>query len=183
MLTTRPFFSYNTLGDKMKVLKADGKNVVIFLPTFNIFLDRLKRDELENYFRTLFLKLENRYGTSQSGFYQIYVYKDIYYGAILEIEEEDIPYLDYIDSEVEMNIHIPKDTCFMYQVKDILDFDIEILKSSKLYYYDHYFYIELKSEISKRNYFRLLEYSEIIYGEKVKKIQKLGKLFSMAFCE
>lgn len=183
MFTTELFFSYNTLGDKMKVLKNDGKDVVIFLPASNIFLDRLKKEELEDYFKMIFLKLEERYGIDQSGFYQIYVYKDSYYGAVLEIEEEDIPYLDYIDNEVEMNIHIPKDTSFMYQLEDIFDLDKEILNASNLYYYQNKFYIELKKEVLKKNYFRLLEYGELIYGEKVKKIQKLGKLFSCSFCE
>ncbi|MCI8545383.1 MAG: hypothetical protein HFH09_04050 [Bacilli bacterium] len=167
----------------MKVLKNDGKDVVIFLPASNIFLDRLKREELEDYFKTLFLKLEDRYGIDHCGFYQIYVYKDSYYGAILEIEEEDLPYLDYIDNEVEMNIHIPKDTSFMYQLEDILDLDIEILKASNLYYYQNRFYIELKREVQKKNYLQLLEYGELIYGEKVKKVQRSGKLFSCLFCE
>ncbi len=183
MFTTKQFFSYNTLGDKMKVLKNDGKNVVIFLPSSNIFLDRLKREELEEYFRALFLKLEERYGIDQSGFYQIYVYKDSYYGAILEIEEEDIPYLDYMDNEVEMNIHIPKNTNFMYRLEDILDLSEEILSASNLYYYRNKFYLELKKEVSKKNYLRLLEYGELVYGEKIKKIQKSGKLFSYVFCE
>lgn len=183
MFTTKLFFSYNTLGDKMKVLKNDRKDVVIFLPASNIFLDRLKREELEDYFKTLFLKLEDRYGIDHCGFYQIYVYKDSYYGAILEIEEEDLPYLDYIDNEVEMNIHIPKDTSFMYQLEDILDLDIEILKASNLYYYQNRFYIELKREVQKKNYLQLLEYGELIYGEKVKKVQRSGKLFSCLFCE
>ncbi len=183
MFTTQLFFSYNTLGDKMKVLKKDGKNVVIFLPSFNIFLDRLKKDELEDYFRALFLKLEERYGIDQSGFYQIYVYKDIYYGVVLEIEEEEIPYLDYLDNEVEMNIHIPKETIFMYQLEDILALDLDTLKASDLYFYQNKFYIELKKEISKKNYFQLLEYGELIYGDKTKKIQKLGKLFHSIFCE
>lgn len=183
MFTTKLFFSYNTLGDKMKVLKNEGKDVVIFLPASNIFLDRLKKEELEEYFRTLFLKLEERYGLDQSGFYQIYVYKDPFYGAILEIEEEDIPYLDYMDNEVEMNIHIPKDTSFMYQLEDIFDLDVEILNASNLYYYQNKFYIELKREVQKKNYLRLLEYGELIYGEKTKKVQKLGKLFSYLFCE
>ncbi|MCI9233358.1 MAG: hypothetical protein HFH08_02025 [Bacilli bacterium] len=167
----------------MKVLKNEGRDMVIFLPSSNIFLDKLKREELEDYFKSLFLKLEERYGIDQSGFYQIYVYKDSYYGAILEIEEEDIPYLDYMDNEVEMNIHIPKSTNFMYQVEDILDLDKDILNLANLYYYQNKFYIELKKEISKKSYLKLLEYGELIYGEQVQKIQKFGKLFHSVFCE
>lgn len=183
MFATKSFFSYNTLGDKMKVLNYNDKSVVIFLPTPNLLLETLSKEELEDYFRSLFLKLGNRYEINQNGFYQITIYKDAFFGSILEIEEEEIPYFDYMDTQVEMSIHIKKDSFFMYEVADILDLEEEIIKKSNLYFVQNKFYIELKSKIMEKNYMKLLEYGKIIYGEKVKKVQKYGKLLDKCLCE
>ena len=155
--------SYNSLGDKMRVMKLDQEDVVIFLPNFSF--DLLNRDVSEDYFRDLFLKLEDCYEIEMNGFYQIDLYTDSNYGTVVKIEGDDIPYFDYFDHQVEMSIHVNKENCFLYQVEDILDLPSEILEKSSFYQYQNSFFIQLNEAVSKPNYIRLLEYGSLVYGE------------------
>lgn len=172
--------SYNSLGDKMKVMKLDQEDVVIFLPNFSF--DLLNRDVLEDYFRDLFLKLEDCYEIEMNGFYQIDLYTDSNYGTVVKIEGDDIPYFDYFDHQVEMSIHVNKENCFLYQVEDILDLPSEILEKSSFYQYQNSFFIQLNEAVSKPNYIRLLEYGSLVYGEMARKIMNFGKLFRKSLC-
>lgn len=155
----------------------DSHNVAIFLPKSSFFMDFSCKEKLEDNFKELLLNLEESYQIEMKGFYQIKVYQDSYYGTIIEIEEEEIPYFDYLDSQIEMNIHIVKNVCILYQVEDILNLDYEILKSSDLFQYENHFYIKLKKEIKYPNYLKLLEQGTVIYGDRTYNILKFGRLF------
>lgn len=172
--------SYNSLGDKMKVMKLDQENVVIFLPNFSF--DVLNRDVLEDYFKELFLKLEDCYEIEMNGFYQIDIYMDSNYGTVVKIEGDDIPYLDYFDHSVEMSIHVNKDHGFLYQVEDVLDLPSEVLEKSSFYRYQNDFFLQIDSSVSRSSYIRLLEYSSLVYGEEARKVMNFGKLFHKSLC-
>lgn len=182
MFTTLLTISYNTLGDMMKVMKLEQNNVVIFLPTPFFSLDFSSKDDLEDYFRELFLKLEDHYDFNMSGFYDIEVYEDSYYGAIFTIEEEDIPYFDCLDRQVEMSIRISKEKEFLYKIEDPLDLNEEIVSASQFYQYQNEFFLKLTKKLTIASYMRLLEYSTLVYGKKVKNIQKFGHLFLFNLC-
>lgn len=166
----------------MKVMKMDQESVVVFLPNPIFSVDLSCKDQLEEYFRALFLKLEEYYDMHMRGFYQIRVYQDPNYGAIFEIDEEDVPYFDYLDQQVEMSIQIIKESFFLYQVEDILQLNRDIIKCCTFYQYQNHFYLKLNEKISLGNYIKLLEHSEIIYGSKTKRITRLGKLFQFTLC-
>ncbi len=166
----------------MKVMKLEQNNVVIFLPTPFFSFDFSCKDELEDYFRELFLKLEDHYDFNMSGFYDIEVYEDSYYGAIFTIEEEDMPYFDCFDRQVEMSIHISKEKEFLYKIEDPLDLEQGIISCSEFYQYQNQFFLKVKKKLTTASYMRLLEYSTIVYGKKVKNIMKFGKLFHFTLC-
>lgn len=173
-------FSYNILGDKMKVMKMEEDDVVIFLPKSDISLDFSSKDHLEEYFKKLFLKLEEQYDMNMNGFYQIEVYEDSYYGVIFEIKMEDIPCFDYFDRQVEMSIHISKDTCFLYQIDDPFNFDEEMRSELSFYQYQNHFFVKREENLKKANYLKLLEHSNLIYGKLVNNILRFGK--QIHFC-
>lgn len=183
MFTTIGPFTYNMLGDTMKIIKMDQEKVIIFLPSPIFSVDLCEKDQLEDYFRALFLKLEEYYDMNMRGFYQIRVYQDSNYGAVFEIDEEDVPYFNYLDQQVEMSIQIIKGSFFLYQVEDILELDQDIIKSCTFYQYQNHFFLKLNEKISLGNYIKLLEHSEIIYGSKTKRITRLGKLFQFTLCQ
>lgn len=166
----------------MKVMKMEEENVVIFMPIQNILIDFSSNDVLEDYFRKLFLKLEAQYDLDMSGLYQIEVYQDPRYGAVFDIEVEEVPYFDYLEHQVEMSIHIVKDPLFLYQIDDLLNIEKEILKKSKIYQYKKKFFIKLPKEISNRNYIKLLEIGNLVYGKEAKIITKLGKQLFYNLC-
>lgn len=159
----------------MKVEWNDQNNMVIFLPAPSFELNFSLKDEMEDYFRTLFLKLDHLYNLNFEGFYHVAVYHDKYYGVILEIEKEDLPYIDCLEQQIEMSIHIMNEPHFLYQLEDILPLPSNILNNSKCYLYQNQFFIELTNEISYFDYVKLLEYATIVFGKKAKKIIGLGK--------
>lgn len=125
-------------------------------------------EEVEEYFRTLFSKLEEYYQITIEGFYNISVFLDKSEGMILKLEKEDIDYYHF--HQIEMRI-VKEDTVFLYQVEDILDFlesDVDI------YFYKNEFYI--KNNDQKKVY-NLYEFGKIIY-ENTDIILKKGLLFT-----
>ena len=102
--------------------------------------------------------LEKYYNISYSN-YDIRAYINKYYGIILEIKESNYEYFDNIN----INLKVLKDTLFLYEVDDPLDYI-----DNDIYYYDNKFYISIKKlDIN------LIENSNIIYGDYVYKI--IGK--------
>ena len=55
-------FSYNNVGEKMKILFFDENKLIIYLNNYYcIDLDLKSKDNLEKYFRALFLKINKNY--------------------------------------------------------------------------------------------------------------------------
>ena len=151
----------------MKIDFRDN-NLIVFLNKRSIDgIDFYNKSELEKYFRNLFLLFKNIYDFELSGSYDINVYTDSYYGAILEIISVDDNYFEYCDV-IDMNIVVSKYRNFLYK-SDILIKNIDC----NIYSYDGSFYYELNDS----DFFRLgllIENSDIIYGEDVCFIKQNG---------
>lgn len=132
-------------------------------------IDFTKKDELEKYFKELFLRLKEYYNIKISGYYNINVYIDEFYGVALELQKEELDYYDYFDNQVDMHI-ITEELNFLYSIEDY--FVTKELDFSKLYYYKDKYYI---SSNINTNYSYLLENSEIIY-KNTKEIIKFGRV-------
>lgn len=160
----------------MHVEIIDDFKMIIYLNNMQInSVDFNKKEDLQEYFKKLFRNLKNFYNMNINGFYNINVYKDEYYGIILEIEKEDIDYIEYFDGQVDMNITVESDNIFLYEIDDYFNIDEKIINKIKVYQYKNKLYIKIISNISNVDFGEMLEFSKIIYANESEQIIKYGK--------
>lgn len=128
--------------------------------------------KLEDYFKKLFLKLSQKYDIELTGYYDVIIYKDSNYGAVIEFSNDDIDYYSYFN-QVDVKIIMSKRDLFLYEINYNF-IDDKILKKCECYKFLDKLYLKINS-IDRENYFKLLELSNIIYGSKVDEILKYGK--------
>lgn len=127
----------------MKVIVNDELNTIIFLNKMIIeSIDFLDKEDAEDYFRQLFLKLKERYNIVINGYYILNLYIDEYYGMIIELKKEEMDYFDYYDNQIDMKIVINNEMNFLYEIEmgKILEYSTiiyneetnDIIKYSKL---------------------------------------------------
>jgi len=144
----------------MKVSMEDDK-IIVFLSK-NIFNIEDIEDELKNIFNKLFVY----YDINVKGYYDIYLYKDNNYGAILECFKDDYVSLeDFIDVKL-----IIKGNCILYEVEDIPNFNFKY----NVYAYNNKFYLEILDNISSKEESIVLENSNIVY-KNIDEIKKYAK--------
>lgn len=157
----------------MKIVMRDDK-IVVFLNKKEIvnldFNDELK---LEEYFKMLFIKLKKNYEIELNGYYNIDVYQDKQFGAILEIENEELEYYNYFN-QIDMKINILKNSSFLYEIEYGF-LDNEILSQTICYKNSDKIYLKIEKDINDITFAKILEYSEIIYGDVIQDILKYGK--------
>ena len=157
------------MGDRVKI-EIGEEEITLFLRKNEIEnFDFEDIDEVEDYFRTLFLKLEEFYNIVIEGFYNIHVFLDKNEGMVLKLEKEDIDYY-HAFHQVEMRI-VKEDTLFLYQVDDVLNFlraDVDI------YVYKDQFYLQNRK---KKEEYSLYEFGRLIY-ENTDNILKQGVLLT-----
>jgi len=151
--------SYNNIGDYMKVIIIDDDNIIVFLNKFNIKnIDFDSKENIEKNFRNIFLRLKHIYNLNIKGYYNINIYTDKFYGAVLEIEHEDIEYFDYFDNKVDMRVNVVSDSKFLYKIKDIFCLDKTLLNNIYLFkndYYSSYVKDWWVGQYSRATYYRL----------------------------
>lgn len=158
----------------MKIDIEDDNNLIVFLnrvvsDNFNF----TEKDNLEDNFRSIFNSIKDRYLLDISGYYNIIMYKDNIYGIILEVEKDPLEYFDYFN-QIEMRITLSNHDVFLYKIIDNnLNFDIDNIE---LYSYKGNLYAKAKETISLIELGKLLEYSNIIYGEKTNIVLKYGNV-------
>ncbi len=155
----------------MKINIIDENNFVIFLNKFlckEINLD--DQDNLEDNLRNIFTKLKERYKMDVNGYYNITVYQDNYYGAVFEIEKEEINYFDY---DIDMHLNIKK-TPILYEIDDIFNFI-----DKKIYLYKNRYYLKLENDCNDFELGRITENSRLTYGLIVDEILRYGKVISI----
>ena len=139
----------------------EDDKIIVFLSK-NIFNIEDIEDELKNIFNKLFVY----YDINVKGYYDIYLYKDNNYGAILECFKDDYVSLeDFIDVKL-----IIKGNCILYEVEDIPNFNFKY----NVYAYNNKFYLEILDNISSKEESIVLENSNIVY-KNIDEIKKYGK--------
>lgn len=123
-------------------------------------LDNKKYNEDSDIKKTLinvFDNLEKYYNITFTSDYNLELYINRYYGMILEIKENE----DFIyDDIVNLKLNILRDTLFLYEVDDPLEYI-----NYEIYYYNDKFYVN-----AKREDINLIEDSNLVYGDIVYKI-------------
>ena len=164
----------------MHIEVIDDLNIIIYLNHNHIKnIDFSKKEDLQEYFKTLFMNLKDCYGIDINGFYNINVYKDKYYGVILEIEKENIEYMDYFNGQIDMNIIVDNNSVFLYEIDDFFYLDLDIIDKINIHEYKSKLYINVIDDISDIQLGKMIEFSKIIYGEKGKQIIKYGKIVNI----
>lgn len=159
----------------MHIKIIDELNMIIYLNKFKLGnIDFNKREDLQDYFKNLFFNLKVYYNIDVNGFYNINVFKDRFYGIVLEIEKEDLDYMEYFNGSIDMNISIQSQN-FLYEIDDYFNIDKKILDKIKIYQYKNKLYLEIIEELSNINMAKICEFSKIIYQDNVNTIIKHGK--------
>ena len=105
----------------------------------------------------VFDNLKKYYNITFDSDYNLELYINRYYGMILEItENENFIY----DDIVNLKLNILRDTLFLYEVDDPLEYI-----NYEIYYYNDKFYVN-----AKREDINLIENSNLVYGDIVYKI-------------
>ena len=148
----------------MKV-EVISNGYIIYLNQFNLIdIDFKNMDILEDSFKNLLKKLNNYYHIDINGYYNINVYIDSYYGAILQIEKESLDYYDYFESDT-IAMRIKKiDADFLYEVEDFL-FAKDFLNKFKLITKNNHIYLKIIDDLSYKEYLLLTEMSKIVYDK------------------
>lgn len=122
------------------------------------------KKQVESCFREVFSKIKKRLDKDINGLFSINVYLNDSFGAILNIEKENIEYYDYFSNQIDMQIEIE------YDAKILLEFDdiFNIKCNNNIRRYNKKYYIEYDDDI------RYVEFSNVIYGLKVNNILKKG---------
>lgn len=154
------YFSYNNIGDNVKLDIIDEDELVIYLKKYKVYnIDFSDEKKLEDILKKLFNRLNEYYDIKIQGYYNIDIYIDKNYGGVLKLNKEELEYYDYFDNQVDMKIIINK-TPFMYQVEDFFDID---LKKYNVYKYLNNIYLLPKKRLSNIELAKLMENSVVIY--------------------
>jgi hypothetical protein len=127
-------------------------------------IDFLNIKLLEKFMRKIFLIMKNDYNIVVKGFYNIDIYLDKNYGAIIELEKDEID--DYFMDEIDSKIVVHKDNDFLYKIDDL-----SVLSNLKyeIYTYHKEIFIKLKERLDNIKLGLLLEHvKEIVYERKQK---------------
>lgn len=138
-------------------------------------IDFTNHEQIEKDFKNIFIILNKKYDIDINGYYSVKLYRNKFYGIILDIKLNDVDYIDYrdfFDNQIEMNIEV-LDTDILYEVEDF--FFLNKLENIDLYNYHNKLYISLKNKLDESEYLRLIEFSHVIYGLNAKKILSKGK--------
>lgn len=157
----------------LKTIMED-KKIIVFLNSDEIKnIDFSDDESLEEQFKEIFLKLNKKYDIELNGYYEVNIYKDGNYGIILEIITEDFDYYNYFN-QIDMKINISKLSSFLYEIKyEFLNNDI--FENCICYKYLNKIYLKVLDNIDRYTYFKILELSNVIYGEKTEEIIRYGK--------
>lgn len=146
----------------MKIEFKDG-NYIVYLNTYNIInMDFNNTKVLENDLKRLLLRLKKYYKIDIQGYYNITIYMDDYYGAILKIEEDN-DYYDYFDDTVLLRLKKIKNK-FLYEIDDI-SYVINYKDKIKINNNKDKIYLEILNSLDYKDYLKLLEISNIIFDK------------------
>lgn len=155
----------------MKLIVDNNKFIVFLNKDENIDFDN--KTKMEKYFKDLFSKIKNKYNVDISGYYNIDIYIDKYYGSIIEIEDEQLDYYTYFN-QIDMEINVLKNSLFLYEIGyEFLD--KKILDKVICYKINDKIYFQIISDIDDLLLAKIIEYGHILYGKEVDKIVKQGK--------
>ena len=152
------------------------ENIVIFLD--KLYLNNIDLKDynlIEKKLIKLINKIQNKYLIDLNGYYNVNIYKDENYGIIIDMQKEELEYIDYFNEQLEFNIEVIEDS-FLYKIDDILRLEKPLLNKFIIYKNKDNLYLKPKEKISNIELGIILENSEIIYGAQADKIKKKSQI-------
>lgn len=163
----------------MKLITSNNNTSIFLNKYYTKDLNIDNRELLENYFRRLFKSLNKNFDFNISGYYNIKIHIDNFYGAIIELIKDDVDYFDYFINQVDMRILIEKNSCFLYNIKDYFFIDDSLKKKIKIYLYQNEMFLKINEELNEIELGKILENGTIIYGKQVDKISNKGQIINI----
>lgn len=146
-------------------INMNENEIIVFLTKETIKnINFYDKEELEIYFKELFIKMKEKYSIDFKSFYDINVYLNNYYGAVIHIQEVMIDY--FFENQIDMKINVISDCLFLFKINNY--YDLKDYKN-KIYQYKNNFYIDID-----KNVFYFIEKCDIIYGTLAENIKKYG---------
>ena len=126
--------------------------------------------DIKDYVKKIILKIKERLGQYISGFYEVNVYLNDFYGMIIEmIKKSDF---DFFKDFIELDININKDSKMYFEFEDYF----VILNKNNIYFYNNKYYINI-DQLNSSEQLKLSEYGKVMYGNKLNEIEhKLQKI-------
>jgi len=108
----------------MKLELFNLNNITVYLN--NEYLKKINFDlknNVEQQFKKLFIKIKNIYNIEMSGYYEVIVYINDIYGMIIEIEKDNDEYIKLFGDTVDMKITFKFDSSIFYKLDEYKNFD------------------------------------------------------------
>ncbi len=132
-------------------------NNYYILKFLNTNFDIYDKNEVEKFTKNIIKKILKN--NNLNGYINFEVYLDKNYGMIINIYNKEN---NFIEDEIDVKITFNLEDSFLYLI-DYFDIIENNLNNQNIYYHNNKFYLDLTKSISKKDYYRLLELSEIIY--------------------
>lgn len=143
----------------MKIVSNGDDFTLFILNKYDIDLENIKK-----YIKNNVSLLKKKYRKSICGFYDVNVYVNKKIGMILEFKKDDE--LEFFRDVIDINVSIKKDSSIFLLLKELFLID----KFDKIYHFNDSFYIDVE-DISIEEFYRVLEFSDFIYGENLDRIK------------
>ena len=155
------------------------ENIVIFLDKIYLHtLDLTNQNLIEKKLIKLINKIQNKYSIDLNGYYNVFIYKDNNYGLIIDMQKEELEYLDYFNNQIELNIEVIEDS-FLYKIEDIFWLNKSILNKCIIYKNGDTIYLKAKDNLNNFELGIILETGEIIYGKQANNIKKKSQIIKV----
>lgn len=154
-------------------------NITIYLGKFHFKAININdTNNIEKQVKKILNTLKKTYNLELNGYYETVLYLDENYGLIIKMQKDDLDYLDYFVTALEINIKVKK-TSFLYKVEDILNLNKNILKKFIIYKYKKNIYLSAKEKLTTADMGIILENSKVIFDEEIKKIKSKSQIIEM----
>jgi len=144
---------------------------IYIIKLLNIKINIYDPNELEDITKKIITKIKKNYKLNNCIHLEFYL--NDHYGTIIKLKDYKSPFTINSDKTVKITIHT--ETPFLYQI-DYFDIDKNKLTKEKIYYYKNKFYLQLNNNINTKDYYKLLELSEVIYEDTLDIIDKAIKI-------
>jgi len=144
--------------DNCYIIKLLNKQINVYSPT-----------ELENITKKIIKKINTSNKIKNN--IHLTFYLDNNYGTIIKLEDYKSSFTLNNDKTVKITIHT--DSNFLYEVDY---FNIKKFSKQKTYYYKNKFYLKINESLNTKDYYKLLELSEVIYEDTESILDKAIKI-------